>query len=253
MKKIAAVCLGTLLAVSLTGCGDKVKLTTEQNDMIAEYISGVMLKYSYDNQWDYQKLRTAQNTYNSKGSISDTNTATQSGTTAANNTTVATASNAATKKGAAKVPVTSTGDVYSDMKRAFELPSGAGLSYTTYTVGDRYPTTEFAISVPASEGCKVVAVEFTIKNDTASDIVVNTGASGINFRLSANGTTIKQLNSMLRNDISALSNVSIPSGSGYTAVAVFQVADSVAENLSNMSLEVYENTVSLGTIPVASK
>ena len=53
---------------------------------------------------------------------------------------------------------------------------------------------------------------------------------------------------MLMNDISALSKVSIPSGSGYTAVALFQVTDSLADNITSMNLEVLSNSVSLGNI-----
>ena len=66
MKKILAICLGAAIAITATGCGDKVTLTEEQNDLIAEYVAGVMLKHSYDNEWNYQKLDIAKNTYNSK-------------------------------------------------------------------------------------------------------------------------------------------------------------------------------------------
>ena len=71
MKKILAICLGAAIAITATGCGDKVTLTEEQNDLIAEYVAGVMLKHSYDNEWNYQKLDIAKNTYNSKGSINN--------------------------------------------------------------------------------------------------------------------------------------------------------------------------------------
>ena len=36
MKKLVTVCLGVAMALSITGCGDKVTLTEEQNDLIAE-------------------------------------------------------------------------------------------------------------------------------------------------------------------------------------------------------------------------
>lgn len=253
MKKLVTVCLGVAMALSITGCGDKVTLTDEQNDLIAEYVAGVMLKHSYENEWKYQKLDIAQNTYNSKGSMDSSTNATTSNTNQQASTAAASTSKAqsstktstTTKAGTATV----TGDVMSDLKNALNLGS-ASITYSKYVVGDRYPTDEFAICVPASEGCKVIAVEFAINNNTAQSIEANTSTSGVNFAININGTTVKQATSILKNDISALSKVNIPSGSGYTAVALFQVADKVAENISSISIEAYQNNTLIGTIPM---
>ena len=60
MKKlvIAAICAVGVFALS--GCGDNVALTNEQNDIIAEYVAGALLMHSYDNEWKYTKLNSAQ-------------------------------------------------------------------------------------------------------------------------------------------------------------------------------------------------
>lgn len=42
--------------LTVTGCGSNVTLNTEQNDMVSEYIAGVLLKHSYENQWEYENL-----------------------------------------------------------------------------------------------------------------------------------------------------------------------------------------------------
>ncbi len=249
MKKLVTVCLGVAMALSITGCGDKVTLTEEQNDLIAEYVAGVMLKHSYENEWNYQKLNIAQNTYTSKGSMNNntiaatTNANQQASTSSATNTTQS--STTATKATGTVV----TGDVIADLKNVLNLKS-ADISYSKYVVSDRYPTDEFAICVPASEGCKVIAVEFAINNNTAQAIEANTATSGVNFEININGTKVKQLTSILKNDISALSKVNIPAGSGYTSVALFQVADKVAENISSISIEAYQDNTLLGTIPM---
>ncbi len=252
MKKLVTVCLGVAMALSITGCGDKVKLTEEQNDLIAEYVAGVMLKHSYENEWNYQKLSIAQNTYTSKGSMNNNTTSATNSTTATNQQTSTSSTSTQSTKTTSKtkaVGTAITGDVIADVKNALNLRN-ADIKYSKYVVGDRYPTDEFAICVPASEGCKVIAVEFTINNNTAENIEANTAASGVNFSININGTTVKQLTSILKNDISALSKVNIPSGSGYTAVALFQVADKVADNISSMSIEAYQNNTLLGTIPM---
>ena len=51
--------------------------------------------------------------------------------------------------------------------------SGVTVSYKDVSIGDRYPTDAYAVCVPADSGCKVVAVEFTIKNNGASPITAN--------------------------------------------------------------------------------
>ena len=43
MKKIAALCIGVGCMLTVTGCGSNVTLNTEQNDMVSEYIAGVLL------------------------------------------------------------------------------------------------------------------------------------------------------------------------------------------------------------------
>ena len=58
MKKILVCLLTGIFAVSLVGCGaDDITLDSRQNDLIAEYIAGEMLKFSYDNEWKYTKVR----------------------------------------------------------------------------------------------------------------------------------------------------------------------------------------------------
>ena len=88
MKKVITGLLVLLCISALTGCGkDDVTLTNEDNDLVAEYIAGTLLKYSYDNEWKYQKLNSAQN---GGGTISSSGiqkpSQTQSATTGHNNT-----------------------------------------------------------------------------------------------------------------------------------------------------------------------
>ena len=57
MKKVITGLLVLLCMAALTGCGkNDISLTNEENDLVAEYIAGTLLKYSYDNEWKYQNL-----------------------------------------------------------------------------------------------------------------------------------------------------------------------------------------------------
>ena len=57
MKKVITGLLVLLCISALTGCGkDDVTLTNEDNDLVAEYIAGTLLKYSYDNNGNIRSL-----------------------------------------------------------------------------------------------------------------------------------------------------------------------------------------------------
>lgn len=49
MKRLAALGLVFVLMFSFTGCKGDIELNKEDNDHVAEYIAGVLLKYSYEN------------------------------------------------------------------------------------------------------------------------------------------------------------------------------------------------------------
>ena len=163
MKKVITGLLVLLCISALTGCGkDDVTLTNEDNDLVAEYIAGTLLKYSYDNEWKYTKLNSSNTGHTSSlGNVSST----AAGTTTATKAGTVTATTAA-----ADVNTTA-----SSLSQALGL-SGVEVKYKAVSIGERYPTEAYAVCVPADSGCKVVAVEFTIKN-TGSAAVTATSTS----------------------------------------------------------------------------
>lgn len=238
MKKLVVLLMVVLAAFGITGCGKDVTLTNEQNDLIAEYIAGTMLKYSYENEWKYAKLSIAQNTYVPKATAAakpDNSTS-----TAAPNTTAA--------AGGSTVAGVSTNPMEA-------LASELGLSNVSITVkgvsvGASYPAEQLAIAVPALSGCKVAAVEFAIKNTSGSEIKLNTSSSKVNMKLTVAGNGFGQVTSILKNDINGLKNVSLAAGENYTAVAIFQVEESVAGQVSGSKLAINSGSTSLGTVTV---
>lgn len=253
MKKlvIAAICAVGVFALS--GCGDNVALTNEQNDIIAEYVAGALLMHSYDNEWKYTKLNSAQdagystqkalkaelNAASSTGNAQTTAAGAVSGTTASG---TATAASAATGAG-----TTATTTTAKSLSEALGL-SGVTVSYKDVSIGDRYPTDAYAVCVPADSGCKVVAVEFTIKNNGASPITATTRSSAVTMKLKLGSGSYNQYKSMLKNDICGLDGVSIAAGESYTAVAVFQVPSDSAVKSSDMKLEVFSGSQTVENI-----
>ncbi len=63
MKKLVVCILSCMMIVFLVGCDKQVTLNTEENDLIAEYIAGVMLKYSFSDKWNYEKAASRVDSY----------------------------------------------------------------------------------------------------------------------------------------------------------------------------------------------
>jgi len=252
LKRIFA--LSIIVVLLCTGCGSSVTVTPEQNDLISEYVSGVLLKYSFEDEWQYTKLKKAQNgTANStKPTV---NSATSTNATKANTTTSATLSansanstnNSATSSANAtnsttsSVPTSTTADPMALIIEGLGL-KGANISYMKYVVGATYPQGDLILSVPASTGQKVVALEFEISNPTATAIVCNTVSNKLTMNLLINNEAgIPETFTMLKNDLINLNKVTINPGSTYQAVAIFMVSDSKASDISSLSISVAAN------------
>jgi hypothetical protein len=241
MKKLMAMGFIVIMAVSITGCGTpNITLTNEQNDIIAEYAAGELLKYSYENEWEYQKLKKAlENDHVNAPTMA----VSQPGTV---NQTI-TATIGATNSNGGNVGATNTSDPFPALASYLNL-NGTQIVYSDCSIGERYPTDEYVICVPANEGYKIFAVEFIIKNTTGKAIVANTSNLGVTMKLSVNGTLIPMTPSMLKNDICGLDNVNIDAGKSITVAAVFQVPESLFSGLSSPVLSMYNNNTSFGSI-----
>ena len=233
-----------------TGCGSSVTVTTEQNDLIAEYVSGVLLKYSFEDEWQYTKLKKAQ-----KGTSTSTSSTVKSSTNStaskANSTNIATSSgnatNTATISGNSTNSTISNGSTSTTSDPMEMIIEGLGIkgakiTYTNYVVGAKYPQGDLVLCVPASTGQKVIAIEFEISNPTATAIVCNTASNKLGIKLLINNEAgISESVTILKNDLINLKNITINPGATYKAVALFMVPDSKANSISSLSISVAVN------------
>ncbi len=68
------------------------------------------------------------------------------------------------------------------------------------------------------------------------------------FRLALGERAFTQYASMLKNDLVFLKDISVAAGSTYTAVVLFQIPDSLADNVAGGTLSVYHNNTSIGKV-----
>lgn len=251
MKKVITGLLVLLCMAALTGCGkNDISLTNEENDLVAEYIAGTLLKYSYDNEWKYQKLNTAQKTgvTTTAGTNSSTQTPSQSQAGNSQKPTASSSSAASTTTvSASGAAGTTSTDLMGSLPSALGL-SGVTVKYKDYVTGSSYPSDAY-VSVPAQSGCEVVAVELTLTNTSGQAVTLNSSGN-VTFKLEVGGTGVVNYASILKNDITALKNVSLAAGASKDVVVLFQVKESDASSVAGASMTATSSGTSLGSLTI---
>ena len=250
MKKFLTGLLVLLCMAALTGCGkNDISLTNEENDLVAEYIAGTLLKYSYDNEWKYQKLNTAQKTgvTTTAGTNSSTQTPTQSQAGNSQKPTASSSSAASTTASASGTAGKTSTDLMGSLSSALGL-SGVTVKYKDYVTGSSYPSDAY-VSVPAQSGCEVVAVELTLTNLSGQAVTLNSSGN-VTFKLEVGGTVVSNYASILKNDITALKNVSLAAGASKDVVVLFQVKESDASLVAGSSMTATSSGTSLGSLTI---
>ena len=251
MKKLITGLLVLLCMAALAGCGkNDISLTNEENDLVAEYIAGTLLKYSYDNEWKYQKLNTAQKTgvTTTAGTNSSTQTPSQSqaGNSQKPTASSSSAASTATVSASGTAGTTST-DLMGSLPSALGL-SGVTVKYKDYVTGSSYPSDAY-ISVPAQQGYKVVAVELTLTNTSGQAVTLNSSGN-VTFKLEVGGTVVSNYAPILKNDITTLKNVSLAAGASKDVVVLFQVKESDASSVAGSSMTATSSGTSLGSLTI---
>lgn len=251
MKKVITGLLVLLCMAALTGCGkNDISLTNEENDLVAEYIAGTLLKYSYDNEWKYQKLNTAQKTGVTTTAGTNSSTQTPSQSQAGNSqkpiASSSSAASTATVSASGTAGTTST-DLMGSLPSALGL-SGVTVKYKDYVTGSSYPSDAY-ISVPAQQGYKVVAVELTLTNTSGQAVTLNSSGN-VTFKLEVGGTVVSNYASILKNDITTLKNVSLAAGASKDVVVLFQVKESDASSVAGSSMTATSSGTSLGSLTI---
>lgn len=247
MKKIFTVACVLLCCISLAGCGkNDISLTTEQNDLVAEYIAGTLLKYSYENEWKYQKLNSAGNTYTGTGNKNTTQVTQQTTQASQSQSTTQGATQSASSQGTTSSPASE--NLLTGLPEALGL-NGVTLTYKDYVTGSSYPADSYSVSVPAQSGCEVVAVELKITNTSGSDITLNSSGS-IAIKLTTGGKSVNNSASLLKNDITALKNYKISSGESKDVVIIFQVKESDANSIAGSVMSATSSGTSLGSLTI---
>lgn len=231
-KRLMAVAL--ILVIFCTGCVSDIKVTQEQNDLIAEYVAGVLLKYSNEYKYKYSKLNGGQEQ------------PTQSPTTPGQSESE-TAVNPKPSEGQSETATQAPGvlDVMAET-----LADGIRVRFNTYVTGKEYPVGGL-VSMPATEGKKLLALEFVLTNDTTDVIYCNGKTGNLILKVKVNdGKEYIQANTIFKNDVANMDNYAIEAGKQDIGIAVFMIPEEELNDISKIELTLIVDNEDKGSVVI---
>lgn len=233
MKKYISCAAIAMLTMSLlTGCSSGIELTDEENDMVAEYMATALLKY--DSQYEASLIYAEAaesvkeeepfvpvDTMEEDKKVEDTQTSNEASGESENN---------GSEEENLQVEATATlKDIFKS--KNYEVSFAGVKECETYKEeGNEY----FIVEAPSD--CKLVVVQFAIKNTSGKDIAVALADENILYSFSAKGISgEKPLLTALMGDLQYY-NETIPAGKSKEAVILFAV---------NKNADISDGTVTL--------
>lgn len=216
MKKISILLCGIGIGCVLTGCGKKMpELTAEENQMIAEYAVGVLLKYDKD--YNNRLVDTSAYEVNEEEEIPEQTEE------MAEEEQIMTDSVEETEV----IDVSQDEEATPSTIEAYYGIQDVAFQYTGCELTDSYPSAtegeDLFFAMDATEGTELLVLKFTAANISNSDVTLNMIEHGARFRVSVNGEASKgALATMLLNDLQTYDDV-IPAGSSVELVSIVEV------------------------------
>ena len=246
MKKIIAIGCILLLMLSSTGCAKTIELTDEERYLVAEYAAELLLKYDRNTKMKY---------YSGDKETTTEVITTEEITTEEIATTeeVTTASEATTEEADTSVEQDNTTQAESDnvdlsgktADKNFDIAAFAGINevsvkYSYYMIAQEYPSTDrdgVAITIEAPTGYKLLVLKFNMENKTGDDQYIDLYSKDLEYSIIINDKkSAKQMLTILIDDLYTYQGT-IHGNMFEEVVLLFQVSDSVAEEIQNDSLK----------------
>ncbi len=214
MKKRLLILILTILCMAaFTGCAKVIELDAQQNDIVAEYAAGVLIRNSYS-----YKLKYPQELLTEKPTEGET----ESGTASEEATT---GPEEETKPGQ-----------NSQLAKALGIDP-VEITYSSYKIVDEYPDDPEAIlTFSPQKGCKFVVLEFVLHNPTEEAVTLSTAERGIIMKAEINGSRYNNYANLMLNDITNLKNIVVEPGKDYEGIVVFMAEEKDVSKIDSFTL-----------------
>ncbi|MCM1468503.1 MAG: hypothetical protein NC086_10160 [Alistipes sp.] len=249
-------------SVLLAGCTQVIDLTEEEEDIIAEYAVGELM---YQYKISKGLIEVEPPTLPTEAATEE---ATQEETTAAepetqevetipmivkkdetettapdgNPTDPTDANGETTAADGPEDNVHASSNIGSDVGMASLMEalqvSGVELSVLGYTVEDRYPTEEYALSVEADGKHKLLVVEYDVWNSEDTNAVMEINPDNATIKATINGTeNVNIYRTILKSDLSNMNGMEFEPGEAKVGVLIFRISDELAENITSVQVK----------------
>ncbi|MBR6486940.1 MAG: hypothetical protein IKT17_09655 [Lachnospiraceae bacterium] len=250
-RKIIYLITVSLLLALLSGCSGKdveTGLSAEDEELVAEYAAGLLLKNSARTNgglgtYDPAEAAPAQEETNDPAADIDkpseeVSDAAPQEPEQPDTDNADEALNEVSEVKDVSEPVLAPGGDGAAICEAIGI-TGFEMTYSGYEVADVYPKpdeNELSFSMQASEGRKLLVVHFDLLNPDAADRQCSVIDNSVKFRILINETErINEQMTILLNDLKSFSDT-IPAGQAVDTVLVFEVDDDVAADIGSLSL-----------------
>ncbi len=246
-KKLICTILSLICLSALSGCGtfeSKIPdLTEEQQELVVEYATEVLLHYDRLNGDKIRPVKysvvtddgntLSEDEYENK--LKDDMSA-DAGLTLPENDVPApeVATDTDTENNVEEEPVVSS---FSSISDCFGL-SGVSIEPVGYEVTDFYPQspTEYFV-MNATEGNRLVILRFKLSNTSGADMRVDVPYGDVKYKIALNGNTRNALTTLLVNDLGTYSR-DLLAGESEEVVLVGEFGSADADNISSLSLAI---------------
>ncbi len=126
---------------------------------------------------------------------------------------------------------------------------GVVISYTGYEAKDVYPEAagdDLVFAMNASEGCKLIILNFDVQNTGGQDLNLDMLSLGTKFKISLNGASPKYaLTTMLENDLASYIGT-IPAGGSENLVLICEMKEEEAGAIETLRLSMRNDSGEAG-------
>ena len=129
------------------------------------------------------------------------------------------------------------------MEEILNLPEGVSITYRETEICQSYPEgSENFFTLSSTEGTQLFVLYFELHNESGHDQYIDLLSQGMNLRVTVNESyTRRALTTMLLNDITSYMDT-LAAGARVEVVAVVEVENSIANNVSSIKLELKDGT-----------
>lgn len=227
-RKFFAVPLVMAVVLGMTGCGNVIPdMTADEMQIIGEYAAITLMKYDVGHRSrlvDLELVAKAEAEAKAKEE-EQAKEQEQTGMRPTDNTPVI-------EGGSTVTAPTIT------MEEMLNLPEGVSITYRETEICQSYPEdSEDFFALISTDGTQLFVLKFELYNGSGQNQYIDLLSQGINLRVTVNETYSRRaLTTMLLNDITSYMDT-LAAGASVEVVAVVEVENSIANNVSSMKFE----------------